>query len=901
MNSNDCDLIASFYKDNKLSVNNGNCCKWPNIQCINNRIKSFQYIDDSNEKIDFSTFPILSELTDLIIQGKYLLGGSVPIVLFSQPKLNKLILDNSNIWEIPNDANSVSSSSLEILSLKNNLLTAFPYFLRNMPKLKSLNISDNKINESLTDEIKQFPSLEILNISSNFLTGRVPDMPSNLKELYVDSNQFSSLQISFSQSPDLELFSGGNNKFGENDFVLLTEFNNMKNISLENVGLSKIPGSISSLSQLKYLSLKNNDIEQLPEEFDSLKSLEELNLSGNSNLKGKIKSGVRISKCYLGHTDVCLENDSICSYYDSKNICGQSKSSSVFSTILIIFLCLAIIALIIYIIIYLIKFKKENDKLRDFSLMSKTTKGNSESFNSDNSELNYPSLRSRTSKEVINSINKAVSHLNPEGDTKIKNAEIAFSNGMKIVGSANEAFNLATNKNQKPQLREIFRDVDSFDGEITDHLSANLENDNNHITNTSNSFGDDNHYPSLNRSVISNPCGPSEHIIPNFTSYSLPRNNNVKNVMFADGSNPNVLTNNMVMNNGTSYTQNILNNNNITSTNNYFNKFNNVGNNNDNFNSISNNNTFEIQKRPRSRSSLANSTENINNNNMNILRLNARDTVMPGVRKDNANEISNKIININSEMSSQSQLYKNGILNNNVNNFNLEKFNNYSVINNNTGLNNGQIRVLSPTLANANNNVHTSPILVALPVLPVNTNSLNRNQNKLVNFNTANNNLIVRKETINNNLNPPQNNIYIKNNQENIPQLMVNSVYTNPVNPVNPKIPIHRNLSSSSNSNSFTDTNITNSSLSFNNSSFSEDELSKNILFQNPTSVTVHKNNSSIRKGYSNTLKPIFNHQDSLKSVGTKSASSGNVSSLDLHMDSIELDEIFNEINSASK
>ncbi|OUM64439.1 hypothetical protein PIROE2DRAFT_8743 [Piromyces sp. E2] len=815
MDSNDdCSNIITFYKKNKLHISNDNCCSWSNIQCVNNKINSFQYIDDVHETIDFSTFPILEDLTDLTIQGKYLLGGSVPYII-----------------------NAAGSNSIEIL-----------------------------------------------NISSNFMTGDVPDMPSNLKELYVDNNQFSSLNFSFSHSPNLEVFSGNSNSFIENDFYILTEFVNMKNISLDNNGLSVIPSSINNLIELDYLSLKDNNISQLPEEFDSIKSLEELNLSGNSYMEGKIKKGTNIVKCYLSQTNICLESGDICNTYDTKNICGQSKSKSVLSNALI----------------------KENDKMKDFSLMSKTTKGNSDSFNSDNTELNYPTLRSRTSKEVINSINKAVSHLNPEGDTKIKNAEIAFSNGMKIVGTANEAFNLSENRNQKPQLKEIFKDVDSYDGEITDHLSSNLDNENNQIVNISNnSFTDENHYPSLNRSVISNPCNPSEHIIPNYTSYSLPRNNNVQNILFTNGANSNFLANgNTVMNNAfVNNTQNQQNNA-ISSNNynNYFNKYNNLNNNNDSFPS-SPTSTTEIQRRPRSRSSLANSSENINNNNMNILRLNARDTVMPGVRKDNANEYTNKINNINSEINSQSQIYKNGILNN-VNSFNLEKFNNYNVINNNTGFNNnGQIHVLSPTLVAANNNNQSNPILVALPVLPINTNSLNRNQNKLINFN----NTMVRKEPVNNNINQPLNNVFvIKSTQDNIPSLMVNTGYTNTLNPVNPakqKVSPNRNISLSSNSNSCTDSNITNSlsqsSFSLNNSSFSDDELSKNILFQNPTSVTVHKNNSSIRRGYSNTLKPIFNHQDSINSVGNKSASSGNVSSLDLHMDSVELDELFNEINSS--
>ncbi|ORX55280.1 hypothetical protein BCR36DRAFT_410220 [Piromyces finnis] len=892
----DCDSIISFYKGSNLKFSNENCCNWSNIQCKNNKIYLFQYINDNNEKIDFSTFPILGELTDLIIQGKYLLGGSVPTIFFSQPKLMRLILDNSNIWEIPNIINSASSSSIESISLKNNLLTAFPYFLRNMPHLKSLNISENKINEELTNEISQFPSLEILNISSNFMTGSIPEIPSSLKELYIDNNQFSSLKFSYSQSPNLEIFSGNNNKLGNDAFKLLTEFQNMKNISLENTELTGIPSSINNLSKLRYLSLKNNDIDQLPEEFNDIKYLEELNLSGNSKLKGKIKSGAAISKCYLSHTaDVCVEYKNICSFNDSQNICGQSKGSSLLSNMAVVFLSLAIISLLIYIIHFLYKLKKEKNRMKNFSRMSKSTKGNSESFANDSLDVNCQSLRSKTSKEVINTINEAVSHLNSKSDSKTRSAEIAFSNGMKIVGSANEAFNLAKDRNQKPQLKEIFKDIDSLDGEITDHLFVNLERDDNQISNNSNdnNFKNNNQYPSLSRSVISNPCTSSEAIIPQIINYSLPRNNNIRNIMLTNTSNALMNNNNMNMN--MNINNGITNNNN----NNNLDFRNNSKTNNNHYSKVNSStpyNSIEIKTKLLPRSILANSSEFINNNNMNILKLNARDTVMPGVRKDNANEYTNKINNINSEINTQSQLYKNGILNN-TNCFNLENFNNYNVINNTTGINsNGQIHLLNSTIVNPNNN-QTSPILVALPILPYNTNSLNRNQTTNLNKLPLNNTIALKE--LPSNQNQPLNDIYRNRSiQENIPSLTINSSN-------NSIIPINHNLSISSKSNSITtDTNITNSnsislsSFSVNNSSFSDEELSKNILFQNPSPIKIKKNNSSIRKGYSNSLKPIFNHKGSLKSVGDKSVNSGNISSsFDLHIDSMELDDILNEIN----
>eukprot|EP00833_Pecoramyces_ruminatium_P003907 jgi/Orpsp1_1/1177939/evm.model.c7180000063421.1 len=945
--SSDCDSINAFYQDNLLKRdNNENCCLWSNIECVNDKIKSLKCIDDSNIKIDFTKFPILEELTSLTFQGKYLMGGSVPSIFFQQPKLVELIMDNSNIWELPN-LNPSNSGLIETISLKNNLLTSFPYNLKNISKLKNLIISNNKMSNKLNDEIKQFPSLEKLDISSNFLNGDLPDMPSNLKELYIDDNQFSSLSLSSSQSPNLEIFSANNNNLGDSSFSHLTDFKSLKKISLDNTDLKEIPSSIDSLENLSYLSLRRNSISELPENIEKL-SLVELNISDNSNLNGKLKSNVNIKNCYINHTKVCLENSRVCDNVDSSNICGESGSSGI-SIFIIICLIIIIIGLICYIVNFVIKLRKENNN--GFARMSKNLREVDNSMYSNDSTSGHTNLRSRTSKEVINSINEAVNLMNHESDTKIKNAEIAFSNGLKIVDTANDAFNL--NKNQKNELKEIFRDVDvdSIDGEIT------------HINN--NSFDNENTIPSLNRSIVSNPGVSSEHVVPIFNSLPrlnnyngpniniLPLNNNyilnnntpninlntlnVKSNINNNNSNP-ILTNININNN--LHTQNISSNSN---TNNYSNSSSNINNSNHNHNNNNNNNNnninnsvvnnIEIKKRPRSRSSLANSSEIILNNNMNILRMNVRDTTMPGIRqdyaKDYANEYNNKINTINSDK--PSQIYTNNVWNT-VNGFNLENFNNYNTIqnsptqsisnrinnnnnnnNNNNKTNNEQscapiITSVKP-ISNNNTNINVnpkSPVLVTYPVY----GSLKRNQiitsnNKIINNNNGNDGL--RKDPVPTIPTNTNNNFYVlKSGEANIPTLIVNpSVSVNHKSPISPtpSLSLNRNLSINSNKstiNTDTNTNINSliaqsnsislSSNSFN-TSLSEDELSKNVMFQNPS---IQKSNSN-KTGNSNKLLPIFNHKDSVKSATNNSNIS---SSFELHLDSIEMDNFINDINS---
>jgi len=986
----DCIEIINFYNKNNLEVKNENCCQWQNIQCTvdNKNIKTFSYVDDKNIKIDFTNFPVFEELSELVIQGKYLLGGSVPYNFFNQPKLTKLILDNSNIWEIPNLINSSSFSTIEILSLKSNLLSTFPYHLYNMPKLKNLIISDNKISGSLQEEIKLFPVLESLNLSKNFMTGSVPDLPHNLKELNIDDNQFKSLSFSSTQTPNLEIFTGNNNILDNSSFQLLTEFSNLRNISLENTGLTEVPTSINSLQNLKYLSLKNNGIEKLPDEFEGLDSLEELNLSGNKNLKAKIKGNIEIQECYINHTNVCLESENICKHVDKNNICGQSEGLSklTLTDILIIVLIGLIITFVCYIVYYLFKFKKENDRMKKYSYDSTMESGKMADSSTNGSQ--QIELGDRTSKDVINSINQAVSvsRYNTQNDTKVRNAEIAFSNGLKIVGTADEAVNLANN-HQKHKLKEIFKTIDdSFDEDISEYLS-NIDNrsSNNNPNSINNVIFDDNTIPSPNRSILSNssnnipspnrsvvsnssnnipspnrsvisnssnnvpsPCASLDQISPQLTDYSKP------------GSNGQIMMKNNEMN------SNLVTQNNLVMNNDTINFKNEIPNNNNNNNNIDISNTLKsFELKPLQPRTLPTNYGNIINNNADNLKMNSRDNILSNILQDYSNENTNKISSASTNK--VSPIYTNGLLNNNNIGLKLE---NYQIIANNNKNNiNGSNIIFA---ANGNGYINNNPNqhLLTYPVyyLNVNTNMNNlkinslANQNKTININKSDNNILSKKEPLR--LIPIQslNNVYVVNKQENIASKIPNSV-TGPSsskienNTVASKIPnsvtgpssskienntkaskipnsiidpsssknennsitsltsfiansindtsSSRNSSLSQASNSFNENNLninksltislSSSSSNLSTSSFSDDESSKNIMFQNPTttSSTIYKSSSINTKGYTSNLKPIFSHKNSIKSVDDIS----NNSLSNISIDSDEIEEMLKEVS----
>ncbi|KAF7510538.1 hypothetical protein GJ744_006384 [Endocarpon pusillum] len=127
---------------------------------------------------------------------------------------------------------------LEVLDLHHNQLRVLPLGLRRLQKLRSLNLSRNKLGEPALDIICQIGnSLTDLKMSENELSGTLPE---NLRNL-----------------------------------------SNLQALDLHGNGISEFPVGIQELTQLKTLNLAKNKLSGVPCEFLANSTLVELNLSGN--------------------------------------------------------------------------------------------------------------------------------------------------------------------------------------------------------------------------------------------------------------------------------------------------------------------------------------------------------------------------------------------------------------------------------------------------------------------------------------------------------------------------------------------------------------------------------------------------------------------------------------------
>jgi len=493
-------------------------------------------------------------------------------------------------------------------------------------------------------------------------------------------------------------------------------------------------------------------------------------------------------------------------------------------------------------------------------------------------------LGDRTSKDVINSINQAVSisRYNTENDAKTRNAEIAFSNGLKIVGTADEAVDLAKN-NQKRKLKEIFKTVDdSFDEDISEYLSnRNSNNNSNSINNVmlenntipsqnrsilSNSS---NNIPSPNRSVISNSSNnipsPNHSVISN-SSNNIPSpnhsviSNSSNNIPSPNRSVKSNSSNNIPSPNGsivpnTNVSSNqlspIMNNDKINIKNEILNNNNNSNNNIDISNTLK---SFELKPiQPRT---LPTNYNSIMNNNVDILKMNSREKILSNILQDYSGENTNKLNSANS--SKISPIYTNGLLNNNVG-LKLEKLNDYQIIANNNKNNINGSNLVFATNGNGYINNNPNQHLMSYPVycLNMNTNMNNlkinplANQNKTININKSDNNLLSKKEPLR--LIPIQSlgNVYVINKQENIASKIPNSVIavTEPSNSKNENNSVATKIPNSVTepSNPKNDNNSITSLTSFIANSINDPSSSRNSS-SSQTSNSFTENNHDIAK-----------------------------------------------------
>ncbi len=176
---------------------------------------------------------------------------------------------------------------LEVLDLHHNLLRVLPLGLRRLQKLRSLNLSGNKLSEPALDIICQIGnSLTDLRMSENELSGILPENIknlSNLQTLDLHGNRISEFPEGLQELAHLKTLNLAKNK------LLCVPCEILANLTLAELNLSGnrlvgsfFPPQISSApSSLKLLDVSNNALDAISMAEVELPNVQTLNLNGN--------------------------------------------------------------------------------------------------------------------------------------------------------------------------------------------------------------------------------------------------------------------------------------------------------------------------------------------------------------------------------------------------------------------------------------------------------------------------------------------------------------------------------------------------------------------------------------------------------------------------------------------
>lgn len=192
---------------------------------------------------------------------------------------------------------SASFKNLEALDISNCNLAELPPEVLNLPKLKDLNVANNKISQLPASLVGNLDSLQNFNLAGNQLTSLPEGLIKKFEEksLQLRDNLIPNLQFGEKELSQLPLYTNLNEALKNPDKVVrlsisnfkevpiedLKKFKNLQDLSLNNSYLKELPTDIGDLKNLQDLSLINNNIKELPASLGKLSQLKSLNTSLN--------------------------------------------------------------------------------------------------------------------------------------------------------------------------------------------------------------------------------------------------------------------------------------------------------------------------------------------------------------------------------------------------------------------------------------------------------------------------------------------------------------------------------------------------------------------------------------------------------------------------------------------
>ncbi|KAI9151604.1 Leucine-rich repeat-containing protein 40 [Paramyrothecium foliicola] len=227
-------------------------------------------------------FRRLSQLTSLNLSSNRLTNNTIDTI-GQMTSLRDLKLANNLLygplsWSISN------LTSLEILDLHGNNVSALPRNIGNMSRLRILNLNENSFEALPFDGLARLPLTELLvkknKLSGTLIEDAIESLP-HLQTLDASSNQLTRLVPlgSAIDLPVLHALSLSMNRLqGLPD---MTSWTGLLTLTVDENSLSSIPHSFTSLTKLRHADFASNDIRVIPPEIARMDNLSLIRLSGN--------------------------------------------------------------------------------------------------------------------------------------------------------------------------------------------------------------------------------------------------------------------------------------------------------------------------------------------------------------------------------------------------------------------------------------------------------------------------------------------------------------------------------------------------------------------------------------------------------------------------------------------
>lgn len=214
---------------------------------------------------------VLGELQGLkFLRLNYFGARTIKKHFAALPALTKLHLQDNLLTKAPSAI--MECSNLRTLNLSENKLESFPQV---PPSLRHLDLSDNELREFPGDEVN------LSHLKCLYLGGNQMEKLSLLEPIYMPELPLEFEKKTLQALSNLEVLKLENNKLSEVRLNLADISQNLVRLSIFGHSMTNLPSNLWRLSKLKKLIITYGDLLRLPEEIDQLSALEELDLSNN--------------------------------------------------------------------------------------------------------------------------------------------------------------------------------------------------------------------------------------------------------------------------------------------------------------------------------------------------------------------------------------------------------------------------------------------------------------------------------------------------------------------------------------------------------------------------------------------------------------------------------------------